>query len=125
MHKRGRLCYGVRGVGGVGGAGGTGRSSGRADAQVAEPDFFAVVLQAEKAFRQAAFQLGKGRFVGGDDHHAVVNHMVLRAEAVDLQRVPLADFTAHVLRRRGDRVQAARVLIRLELAVPPGLSSST
>src|SRR5258708_34965450 len=76
-----------------------------------------MVLQTEKTLEFAPHQFGE--FVGGgvDDHHAVMNHAVLRPKAVDFEAVPMAGGTADVLLGRGDGVYASAELVGLNVAV--------
>lgn len=90
------------------------------DADVAEPDVFAVVLQAEIAAELASFEVGEFVFGRVHDNDAVVHDAICCAAAVDFERVPLASGAADVLFRRRDGVDAAGKLVGLQVFVAVG-----
>jgi hypothetical protein len=86
----------------------------RPNTQIAKPNFFAVVLQAEIPLLKALRQLGKFFLVGVENNNAIVRHAIRRAPAVDLHRVPLAGRTTDRLLRRCHQINAAARLSGLD-----------
>src|SRR5262249_35728380 len=88
---------------------------GRTDPEIPELHQRAVVLEAEEACHLTKLDQRKLRRIEVDDDDAIVSHADLLSARIDLERVPSAWRPRNALRRAGDIVNRAAVLVVFEI----------